>query len=331
MRLPFLQVDWDFLATSAGDLAELLRTSEAEAGWAMVRLWGWAITKAATPESLGVLAGDDMQRLAERAAGWKGEPGAFLAAICGPAVALAQRGEDGIIRLSGMDRYAATYRKQESDRARKSRGSRAEVAAPSIGTPTEVARKTQTQTQTQTQRREDPPKAPQGVREPREGDPCEEHQPPATARLPAAAVADASFVPPPIPPKPGEYTLHVAVQVAYELVRPGKRYPWNPVAERKAIATLQGYCAAVGIHDASAQCEEIGRRFARALACTDESELTTAFKRRAATLTGLASLECWGANDTPFEGQVLRFVDGVRKPVRVLLEPWPHAVWRAAA
>lgn len=149
MRLPFLQVDADFLATGARDLAELLATSEADAGWSMVRLWGWAVSKAATPAALGLLEGPDMQRLAERAAGWTGEQGAFLAALLNPALALAQSEEGGAVRLLGLDRYAATFRKMEADRLRKSGGSRGAVARNSAGTPSEVARKTQTQTQTQ--------------------------------------------------------------------------------------------------------------------------------------------------------------------------------------
>lgn len=160
MRFPWLQVDADFLATGAGDLAELLRTSggipaelqpvsESEAGWAMVRLWGWAISKAETPEALGLLADEDMQRLAERAAGWRGAPGAFLAALLKPAVGLAQREEGGAVRLAGMERYASTLRRMEADRARKSGKAPKELPRNSTGTPSELQRKTQTQTQTQ--------------------------------------------------------------------------------------------------------------------------------------------------------------------------------------
>lgn len=156
MRFPWLQVDADFLATGAGDLAELLRMSEAEAGWAMVRLWGWAISKAETPEGLGLLADEDMQRLAERAAGWKGEPGAFLMALLKPAIGLAQREESGAVRLAGMERYASTLRRMEADRARKSGRGRKDSVPPSTGVPPELPRKTQTQTQTQKEERQLP-------------------------------------------------------------------------------------------------------------------------------------------------------------------------------
>jgi hypothetical protein len=158
VRFPWLQVDADFLATGAADLAELLRTSggipadalpisEAETGWAMVRLWGWAISKAETPEALGLLADEDMQRLAERAAGWRGTPGAFLAALLRPAIGLAQREEGGAVRLAGMERYASTLRRMEADRARKSGRTPKDLHATSTGIPSELLRKTQTQTQ----------------------------------------------------------------------------------------------------------------------------------------------------------------------------------------
>jgi hypothetical protein len=147
LRLPFLQVDTEFLATGAADLGEFLGLSEAEAGWAMVRLWGWAVSKATGPDDLGVLAGPDMQRLAERAAGWKGTSGTFLGALCSPAIGLARLGDNCTVSLLGLERYAATFRKNSSDKARMSRRRSGDIAATSLDDRGYVARKTETETE----------------------------------------------------------------------------------------------------------------------------------------------------------------------------------------
>ena len=121
MRLPFIQVDAQFFETGAADLAELLGLTEPVAGWAMVKLWGYVVSKATSPDDLGMLVGSDAQRLAERAAGWRGTSGNFLGALCNPAIGLADRRDDGAVVLRGLERYAATFKKNARDAARMSR------------------------------------------------------------------------------------------------------------------------------------------------------------------------------------------------------------------
>jgi hypothetical protein len=175
------------------------------------------------------------------------------------------------------------------------------------------------------------PPTPQGAREPREGDPCEEHHPPRAAPA-AAQLAQDSFAAEPAPPVPGVWELHAAIQAVYEQVRPGKKYPWDPRAERKSIQTLWERCGASGITDLQQQVQEVAKRFGRGLACADDGKGRAQFTRCCSSLTGLAKPECWAGNDVPFVAQrEVRDLDGKRRLADHPLEPWAFVTWRAAA
>ena len=341
MRLPYLQVDGDFLAHRARAAAVLLDCSRAQAVGHVSLLWSWAVSSASgdAPPN-GHVPGTRAGQLVAAVAEWTGDPAVFVQALAHPTVALLEVLPDGL-RVRGLDRYAVAWERQEKERARKADWRRTRASrpqdVPGAGCGTSVkndgdgARQTQTEIKTQTHRKEDPPKAPRGAREPREGDPCEPCDPPASTP-PAAHLADASFHAEPAPPQPGVWDLHTAVQVAYEMVRHKKRYPWNPAGERKAIQALWGLCAASGIADPQAQVQEVAKRFARGLACADDGKGRAPFVRCCTTLTGLAKPECWAGNDVPFvEQREVRDAGGVRRVEERALEPWDYAVWRAAA
>lgn len=138
-RLPFVQVDTDFITHGATALAAVLgpEVSTAQAGWAVLQLRTWALSRATDEATLGFIPGAHAAHLVATFAGWKGDPSAFLDALCDPAVGLAEVRQDGV-QLLGLERDAAAVRKSRSDRERMSRRRRGDVDG-----------KTQTQTQTQ--------------------------------------------------------------------------------------------------------------------------------------------------------------------------------------
>jgi hypothetical protein len=156
-RLPFVQVDTDFITHGAAALAAVLggETSPAVAGWAVLQLRTWALSRADGEDLLGFIPGANAARLVATFAGWRGDPAVFLAALCDPAVSLAEVCEDGV-QLLGLDRDAAAVRKGRGDRERMSRRRRGDVSERSR----DVDGKTQTQTQTQTQKEEAASQAP---------------------------------------------------------------------------------------------------------------------------------------------------------------------------
>lgn len=152
--LPFFQLDTEFIEHGAGDLAALLDVDESAAGWAMVRLWTWVVSRQwerDTPPD-GVVEGANADKLVERAAGWTGTPGAFVAALMDPAVQLAERTERGL-RIRGTDRYAEAWEKKRAERQRwHARNSKA-TPADSGGTPAEHQRSTAGKNQKKNQKK----------------------------------------------------------------------------------------------------------------------------------------------------------------------------------
>ena len=155
MRLPFLQIDADFVAHKSRDVAAVLGCSRVQAVGHLSMLWAWALSRGpedAAPD--GVIIGPRAAQLLESGAEWLGERGAFVNALSDPSVGLIEQ-VDGGYRVRGMDRYRKAWDRQRKDRDRK-----ADVRRTSSGQAQDGVR--QTQIQTQIQKEEDPPNPPGG-------------------------------------------------------------------------------------------------------------------------------------------------------------------------
>lgn len=113
MALHFVQVEREFVEGPAlSDAASALGLSEDEVLGKVVRGLSWSLEHAAPA---GVVQGRDPVRAVERAAGWTGQRGAFVAAL----PELFDVGE-GLVRFRGWEeRYGKKLTSQEKDAARK--------------------------------------------------------------------------------------------------------------------------------------------------------------------------------------------------------------------
>jgi hypothetical protein len=148
VRFPWLQVDADFIGAHAGDLGAHLGIGRREAMGLALDLWTWALARArddAPPDGMVTGTGTVPDRLLAGSVEWTGPAESFTAALV--AVGLAVR-VDGGYRLTGFDRYRATWEKNRRRTGAKPERNRS-------GTGEEPVRKTQTQTQTQTQKAEE--------------------------------------------------------------------------------------------------------------------------------------------------------------------------------
>jgi hypothetical protein len=116
-RLPFVQVDTDFITHGAAALAAILGpdVAPAVAGWAVLQLRTWALSRASDADALGFIPGEHVPRLVATFAGWRGDPAAFLAALCDPAVQLAEVRPDGV-QLLGLERDARVAARMRRER-----------------------------------------------------------------------------------------------------------------------------------------------------------------------------------------------------------------------
>lgn len=109
--LPYLQVDSEVLEVAAPDLAVLLRWDEAKAGWGLLKLFKWALSRCPRdepPSKNDVVEGPDAARLVARAAGYRKDPEAFVAACEAVRPALLERTPAGV-RVRGLDRYDSAW------------------------------------------------------------------------------------------------------------------------------------------------------------------------------------------------------------------------------
>lgn len=144
MRFPWLQVDVDFLEATAGDLGAMLGVSRREAVGLCLDLWSWCLKRSPNDRPPdGVIldgrSGTGAVPVLERAGGWTGPEGKLAAALedCG----LLERVAGGV-RLRGIGRYTATWKKN-----RNGRGTGPEPGRNRAGYEAEPEPKTQTQTQ----------------------------------------------------------------------------------------------------------------------------------------------------------------------------------------
>ncbi len=160
----------------APDLAVKLKCSEAEAGWGVLCLFRWALGRCpddAPPSIYSVVEDEDAALLLANAAGFKGDPQAYVAACEKIRPALLEK-VDGGIRVRGLDRYDAAwgrnnpeawklYKAQLDGEAKlaQMRGELApklrQPAADLSGNCDKPTHQTQTQTQKKTNRKEEEP------------------------------------------------------------------------------------------------------------------------------------------------------------------------------
>lgn len=116
MRLPFLQLESDFLAHGAAELAHLARCTAAQAIGHVSLLRAWAVSHAgddAPPD--GFVAGNAAGRRIEAAAQWQGERGALLEALLD--AGQVQQEADGM-RVLHLDPYVSAWNKNAKAKER---------------------------------------------------------------------------------------------------------------------------------------------------------------------------------------------------------------------
>lgn len=114
MRLPFTQVASEVIEHGAADLAVMLDWDEAHAGWGLLRLFDWALKRAKDdrpPSQSDTISGPGAARLVARAAGWSGDPEAFVTACEHLPEAPVERMENGAVRVCGLRRYDSAWGK----------------------------------------------------------------------------------------------------------------------------------------------------------------------------------------------------------------------------
>lgn len=302
MRFPWLQVDADFIAAHAGDLGALLGISRREAMGLVLDLWTWALARAPDdrePDGFIAGIGPVPDRLLSGSVGWGGPVEQLSAALRDVGLLVV---EDGGYRLTGFERYKATWDKNRRRTARKPEGNR-------TGTGAEPVRKTQTQIKTQ-KKEEDLPLPPQGgvgTQEKPSAPPSTVHD--AAGRLPFE-VPEAG---------PSGWTIQDACDAVHRVVMgPGNPYTWDMRHDEAAAAALMSLCAADKVPMSQVP-EEIGRRFGRALVRAKDRFATG----KAQTLRQLAVRECWRINATcPEVEREDRGEDGVARRRRFPVEPW---------
>jgi hypothetical protein len=136
MRLPYLQLSDDVWG-HAKVLAALLGCDRHRAISLLVDLWRWALE-----QGEGMPSGEVRGRFAAaRLAGaveWSGDAAALADALC--EAGLTDKLEDGL-RIRGLGRYEAAFRRQEADRQRKAEARAQLVRRKSGGSPQDVQRK----------------------------------------------------------------------------------------------------------------------------------------------------------------------------------------------
>lgn len=131
MRVEWLQVSMEVIRQSAPDLAVLLDTTEAEAGWGLIKLFEWALGRVPQgeyPSLHDLVPGPMAARLIARAAGFTGDPDAYVAAAESLAHPILQRRPDGV-RFRGMKRYDVILDGEETRSAKAKKAAEARWAA----------------------------------------------------------------------------------------------------------------------------------------------------------------------------------------------------------
>jgi hypothetical protein len=121
MRFPWVQIAMEVIEQAAPDLATLLDWTEEAAGWGLVKMFRWALGRCPEdrpPSASAVIKDPAAARLLARAAGWKGDPDAFVKA-CASVMPdpLLELLPDGAIRIRGLGRYDRGWEKNHKEDA----------------------------------------------------------------------------------------------------------------------------------------------------------------------------------------------------------------------
>lgn len=118
MRLPFLQVAMEVIEQAAPDIAVELGCREDKIGWGLMKLFRWALGRCPDdrpPSVCDVVRGPSAVKLVAAAAGWDGDPEAFVDALARVAPdPLIERTPEGI-RVCGLNRYDAAWLKNQKE------------------------------------------------------------------------------------------------------------------------------------------------------------------------------------------------------------------------
>lgn len=176
MRLPYIQIAMEVIEQAAPDVSVELDADEATVGWGLVKMIRWALGRCREdlpPSASSVVSGPAAARQIARAAGWMGDPDAWVDATARVQPSPLLERVDGGIRIRGLDRYDPAWGKSNPDRWAQWKadhpdryGSKADPKSGRnrAGTETEPnsnradpGLQTQTQTQTKKQKKKKPP------------------------------------------------------------------------------------------------------------------------------------------------------------------------------
>lgn len=113
MGLPWIQMGSEVIEHGAADLAVMLDWDEAHAGWALLKIFDWALKRAdpaKPPSQSSDIMGPFAARMVARAGGWQGDPDTFIKACAmlpDPPVTLVDNG----VRIHGLKRYDSAWAK----------------------------------------------------------------------------------------------------------------------------------------------------------------------------------------------------------------------------
>lgn len=113
MKIPYLQVSEDIFDRLAPELSAHLGIEESAAGWLVLKVWKYALSRAGDAPPDGLIYGDKATAMVERAIGWTGEAGVFVGACVH--IGLIE-GIPGGLRIRGLDRYKRTWEKNRRNR-----------------------------------------------------------------------------------------------------------------------------------------------------------------------------------------------------------------------
>jgi hypothetical protein len=125
MRAPYLQIAMEVLELHAPELAVALEWNEDSAFTGLVKIfrWGFArVPEGEMPSGHNIVRGPTAAKLIARAAGYQGDPDAFVDACCVLAPDAPLERVEGGVRLCGLSRYDSMVTKRKVDRERANLG-----------------------------------------------------------------------------------------------------------------------------------------------------------------------------------------------------------------
>jgi hypothetical protein len=140
--LPFQKLRSETVEHEAQDLAALLSWDEAKAGWGLVKLERWGLSRCtddAPPSAQAVVRGPSAMKLVARAFGWRKDPALLLEACEQLPSPHARRVPDGV-ELCRLKDYDDTWTKAKKERDRKAKAREEEEAKKAQGQSADTPR-----------------------------------------------------------------------------------------------------------------------------------------------------------------------------------------------